>query len=111
MIEITILNYLNEQLDVSAYLEMPVNPPKRFVLIEKTGSGRKNKTESSTFAMQSYAESLFRAAELNDALKRVVENMVLLDDIVSVRLNSDYNFTDTETKKYRYQSVYDIKHY
>ena len=26
-------------------------------------------------------------------------------------LNSDYNFTDVTTKKYRYQAVYDLKYY
>ena len=26
-------------------------------------------------------------------------------------LNSDYNFTDTETKEYRYQAVFDINYY
>ena len=29
-------------------------------------------------------------------------------NIFKSSLNSDYNFTDTSTKKYRYQAVYDI---
>ena len=37
--------------------------------------------------------------------------MINLDEIASVKLNSDYNFTDEETKQYRYQAVFDIKHY
>lgn len=31
--------------------------------------------------------------------------------IGSVRLNSDYNFTDIEMKRYRYQAVFDIYYY
>jgi len=34
-----------------------------------------------------------------------------LNEIGKVKLNSDYNFTDTVTKQYRYQAVYDISHY
>ena len=111
MIEKTIRDYLNNTMLIPTYLEIPKDPPERFIVIEKTSGGRKNKVESSAFAMQSYAESLFHAAELNQDLKNAVERMVVLDEIASVRLNSDYNFTDAGTKQYRYQAVFDIKHY
>lgn len=29
-------------------------------------------------------------------------------DISKAKLNSDYNYTDTTTKSYRYQAVYDL---
>jgi hypothetical protein len=32
-------------------------------------------------------------------------------DVLSVELNSNYNYTDTSTKEYRYQAVFDIRHY
>ena len=38
-------------------------------------------------------------------------NAIALEQIVSVSLNSDYNYTDTTTKEYRYQAVFDIVHY
>ena len=31
--------------------------------------------------------------------------------ISAVRFDSDYNFTDTDTKHYRYQAVFEITHY
>ena len=31
--------------------------------------------------------------------------------ISRVQLNSDYNFTDTAQKRYRYQAVYDLTFY
>ena len=37
--------------------------------------------------------------------------MITLNSISKIKLNSDYNFTDTETKEYRYQAVFDINHY
>ena len=32
-------------------------------------------------------------------------------EVASCRLNSDYNFTDTTKKQYRYQAVFDIVYY
>ena len=40
-----------------------------------------------------------------------MDGLVTLNEIVSVELNSDYNYTDTTTKEYRYQGVYNITHY
>ncbi|KZK42749.1 Phage-associated protein [Lactococcus cremoris] len=54
---------------------------------------------------------MYEAAKLNEKLKEVVEQLIELNEISNVSLNSDYNFTDTETKEYRYQAVFDINHY
>ena len=47
----------------------------------------------------------------NEIVKNAVENLIGLDEIRGISLNGDYNFTDTTTKEYRYQAVFDIGHY
>jgi len=113
MIEITILNHLKTKLTVPVRLEKPEPLPEdgKYVLFEKTGGNRLNKTGGSTFAFQSYANSMYNAAALNEETKQAVESLIDLNEIVSIKLNTDYNFTDTTTKQYRYQAIYDIKHY
>lgn len=112
MIEVTILNYLNENLEnITAYMERPSNPPQSYVLIEKTGGGETNHIHHSTIAVKSIAESLYKAALLNEDVKNLMSDAISLDDIARVELNSDYNFTDTTSKQYRYQAVFDITHY
>lgn len=111
MIELIILNYLKNTLTVPVGLERPEPLPSRFVMLEKTGSGRSNHLKTSTFAFQSYAETLHETVLLNQKVMEAVDSLIELDAIGSVRLNSDYNFTDTTTKRYRYQAVYDIAHY
>lgn len=111
MIEIIILNHLSAELDIPVALEKPEPAPNKYVLLDKIGSGRSDRMPSATFAFQSYSTSLFKAATLNEAVKRAVDKLILLDEIRGLTLNSDYNFTDTTTKQYRYQAVYDIKHY
>ncbi len=111
MIEVTLLNHLKTKLSISVRLEKPEPAPPEYVLFEKIGSSRTNLLSSSPFAFQSYSDSMYGASSLNELVKKAVDSLIELDDIASVKLNSDYNFTDTTTKKYRYQAVYDIKHY
>lgn len=115
MIEITVYDFLTANLLAPVYTEIPNNPPKKMVVIEKTGSSESNHIKRSTFAIQSYGKSLIEAAELNEIVKETMmdglDGLCSLDEIVSVNLNSDYNFTDTTTKRNRYQAVFDIVHY
>ena len=108
MIEKIVLDYLNDALNVPVYMEMPENKPDRFVLIEKTGSSRENHIDFATITIQSYAESLYYAGALDEDVKQAMDDIIALDTVSRAELNSDYNFTDTETKKYRYQAVYDL---
>src|SRR5690554_4085662 len=111
MIEIIVFNYLSNNLSVPVYVEKPIQKPQRFVVLDKIGSSKEDYLFSSTIAFQSYAESKYQAAFLNEQVKEAVENMIVLDEIAGVSLNSDYNFTDTTTKEYRYQAVFNINHY
>lgn len=114
MIETIILNYLNnsDALESTVYMEVPENAPSEFYILEKTGSSMSNHIYNSTFVVQSYADTLYDAALANDTIKDLMlYGLIEEDDIVSVSLNSDYNYTDTESKRYRYQAVFDIVHY
>ena len=121
MIEKTILDYLTEYFTVDGVVTVPVvmqmpetvaNPGNsKFILLEKTGSSWENRIFSATVAIQSYAPTLYEAASLNKTVIDIMFGALALDDITRVELNSDYNFTDTETKRPRYQAVFDIVHY
>lgn len=111
MIEQLVRDYLTGCLDVPVRMEVPENPPERFVLLEKTGSGREDWVYSATIAVQSWAETLFEAAALNEQVKKAMDGIVRLPEVCRCQLNSDYNFTDTATKRYRYQAVFDLVHY
>lgn len=108
MIEKVILDFLNLELEVNAYMEVPERQDEEFVTIEKTGSGERDYVESATIAIQSYADTLYRAAALNEEVKKAMQKAIELEQISKCKINSDYNYTDTSTKKHRYQAVYDI---
>ena len=111
MIEKIVLDHLSTALAVPVCLEIPENPPNTFVLVEKTGSSRANQINRATLAVQSWAKTMMSAAELNEQVKTAMDELTIYDDVCVCRLNSDYNFTDTMTKHYRYQAVFDLVFY
>ncbi|MER0122427.1 hypothetical protein ABQH43_01665 [Streptococcus sp. ZJ100] len=111
MIEVVIRDYLDGHLDVPSFFEHEGKMPSSYILIEKTSGRKQNQLKSATFAFQSYAPSMYAASLLNEQVKTAVENLIELDEISGVHLNSDYNFTDTAMKSYRYQAVFDINYY
>lgn len=111
MIIKTLLDYLTENLE-GIYVGMEA--PKQltdYVLIDQTGSAITNHITTTTVAIQSYGASLYEAMLLNERVKGVMDGFLALDVVTRVQLNTDYNFTDTETKQYRWQAVYQITHY
>lgn len=112
MIEVLVLNYLKDHLDVPVFAVMPdlSKVSGGFVVIEKTFQQRKNHTNEVNIAIQSYGDSLYKAIELDQKVQAIMDDFNYLDNIAGSRLTNDYNFTDTTTKKYRYQAIYKINY-
>lgn len=111
MIENIILNHLTAA-GITAYTEIPEGggtPP--FVVIQKTGGGEENHIRKATVAIQSYGASLYAAATLNEAVIAAMGGILAEPEIGACELNSDYNYTDTSKKIYRYQAVFELVHY
>lgn len=104
MIEKKIKNYLEKALEVPVWVEHREDEPDSFIILEKTGGYIKNTINHSTFTFQSYGKTLTEALKLNNKL---LDYMMMFED-ANVKLNSNYNFTDTSTKKYRYQAILEL---
>ena len=109
MIEEIVFNYLKNKLNVPVTFEN-INEVE-YVLIGKSGSSRFDFTNTATFFIQSYSSSKYIASLLNEKVKDVMYDLIELDEITSLHLNSDYDYTDTTIKKYRYQAVFDIGYF
>lgn len=115
MIEKVVLDYLATEIDVPVMMEAPEVPsddypevPDRFVVIEKVGASKSNCATTASLAIQSYAESMYEAAVLDELVREKMDNIIILDAVAGVRMTSNYNHTDPRTKQYRYQCVYDL---
>lgn len=98
--------------DVAVALEIPPRPPDRLVIIEKAGSSDKDMMDKATMDFQCYGESMAVCAALNQLVIGLVKEAPdKLDSISSAKKQTDYVMIDTTTKKYRYQSVFDVAFY
>lgn len=112
MIEVIVLKYLERVLECPVYAEEPMEAPSRYLVIEKTGSAsEENCLFTSMIAVKSYGTSMLDSMQLNEDVKAAMFAITSESDVTDVSLNSDYNFSDTSKKKYRYQAVFDITHY
>ena len=111
MIEKTILNFVSDALQEPVHMEIPADPPTRFVVLKRSGEGRENLVEGALLIADSYAESMLEVSRLNEQVKSVLDDLDTLDEISSVQLSTDYPVIDTGNKRYRYQAVYKINHY
>lgn len=117
-IEIIVLQYLLKSgLSVGnhVYAEVPINPPDTYIIIEKTGSSNSNRIRQAMIAVQSVVKrnevkggTLLKALKLNAEVISKMELMAQSENIFRCELNSDYNFTNTQTNEYRYQAVFNI---
>ena len=108
VIEYVLLNYLIANLDVPVYMEEPTTKADSYVVIEKTGSSVTDHINNANFAVQSYGASKQDAIDLNEIVKSVMAEFPDKTNVFSCKLNSDYDYTDTVTKRYRYQAVFVI---
>ncbi len=111
MIEARIIEYLETALNVPVYAEVPATGSGQYLVIEKTGATRENLLDEADIAVQAYADTLYDAATLNERVKTAMFAMNHEPNISGVQLNSDYNFTDTSTKRYRYQAIFVVAYY
>ena len=112
MIEKTLYDYLNSNMEEPVFMEFPIeNTPERFYVLEKTGGNRLNHIAYATFALQSYGGTRYGSATMNLVGINTMLDAVSLGSVSDVTLNSDYNFTDTTRKRERYQAVFDVTHY
>lgn len=110
-IESILIGYLNSK-GYTAYGEEPEKPPREYLVVGKIGSKHTNHIDGAVITIRSYSGSMEQAAELNKHIKRIMlYELPELSDIVGVYLNSDYPQADPDTRRYRYQAVYDITYY
>lgn len=111
MIEAIIRSYLLPILKLPVMTEHQKHDPDSFVIIERIGGGMTNRIRHASVAIQSYGPTMIQAAELHERVLEAMDSIRELDVIGGISLDSEYNYTDEEEKRSRYQAVFDITYY
>lgn len=113
MIEKIIFEYLKAKIvDVPIYLETPTNPPAEYILIMVSGIREQTiNIHSCLVTIQSYSKTMYQTSLLNERIWDIMENSVENNEITHCKINSSSVLNDLVTKRYRYQTVYDLTYY
>lgn len=112
MIEKTAIDYLDTQLTEPVYAETPNPiPSTAYVIVEKTADRCVDGLWYSTLAIQSISDSLYNASTLNGTVITKMLGITSLNSISRCVLETSYNYTNTATKQYRYQAVFNLTYY
>lgn len=113
-IEAAVIAYLNSHADIEypAYGDTPYKDrlPAHHYMVEKTGSTTRDRLATAQIVIQSVTvQSKAQAARMNEAAVNVMDSLAgSVAGVSACHLNSDYDYTDTTTKRWRYQAVFDI---
>ncbi len=109
-IEEFVISFLGEALEEPVSGDVP-EAGTRFVTVEKTGGSVRDHIRHATIAVQSWAESRAEADKLNEQVKAAMAMAIARPEISRCALTNDYNYPDLETKRPRYQALFDIVYF
>ena len=111
IIEAIVRNYLKELVNVPVYIEVPAEPPKSYVSIDRTGGGETEHIRDARIVLSSYGASRLEAATLHEEVLAAMSDIIALDCIGGYELNTEQYNPDLETKRNRYQLYCNIVYY
>lgn len=111
MIEKIIRDYLLTVLSVPVYIEVPPNPPDSYVEIERTGGGVDEHIRNAQVVVACYGPTMLEAATLQERVLETLPNIATGEKVSACYVNSEYNATDTTTKRYRFEAYFNIVYY
>lgn len=102
LIEQVIKEYLDEELSVDAFLEIPDPLPESFVVFRIADRGKTDQIEMATVEILSYAQSKYAAAALDEEVRELMEEIASRPDI-ACRFGGGSDSNDSTLKMYRYR--------
>ena len=111
MIEADVRDYLLTKVNVPVYLDAPKVTPNAYIKVFRNGTSGTRFLESALFTFHCIASTLLESAALSEQLKEAMYDMPSVPKISKVELNAETDWTDTATREYRYQSVYEITYH
>lgn len=111
MIESILIDQLKTETGHDAFVMVPDDMPGEFYIIDRTATSQANHIVTINCAVQSYAKSAARAAEMAEQAVACLEALADRDDFSKCEMYNLYMFTDTVRKRPRYQAMFEIIYY
>lgn len=100
--------YLEENMNIPVHMEIPADPPKKYLTIQKLDGGKTNQVKAITLSIEAYDESKYKASMLSDKVEEQMESLGESDKVFSCKLGGGGDDTDSISKKYRFETIWNI---
>lgn len=111
MIEVTLRDYLTDNLDIPVLMEHPKTSKKKYILLQLADASQINHIDMATFFVNVYADSLYEAAEIKEEVKTLLLNAIELPGITKSTLGQDQAATDSANHLYQYNLTFNFYYY
>lgn len=111
MIEVTLRDYLADNMDIPVVMEHPKSSVKKFILLQLADGGQLNHIDMATFFVTVYADSLYSAAETKEKVKDLLLNAISIPGITKATLGQDQATTDSANHLYQYNLTFNFYYY
>ena len=103
-VERVVAERLMESTGVRAVLEVPEDRPDEFVSVEMTGGSGDRFMRTASLAVQSWAQTRRRAAEISRLVEAATPGLTEEPNIFRAVANGTYRFPDPNSGQARYQT-------
>ena len=111
MIEVTLKEYLEDNLSVPVELEVPKSIPTKYVLLQIIDAGRIEHINAATFNVIVRGSTLYSAAQLRDEVKSLLFDSITLSCISHVDQGGELADIDSANKVYQYELTFNFYFY
>lgn len=107
-VETLLIDWLRDELGLCVCATRPVNAEGSLLTVERVGGPRESvATDNATIAIQSWASSMEKAAELAGQVDKKMAHFTDVPEVCKVERDSIYRFPG-ENKEPRYQGTYHV---
>lgn len=107
-VERTVASRISASIGVDAYLEVPRERPDEFVTVELSSTSGGRFVREAVLAVQSWAATRRRAAEIASLVESAVYNLVDEPEIFDAVPANTYRWPDEESRRERYQTTVEL---
>lgn len=103
-VERVVAKRLMDATGIKAVLEVPGERPDEFISVEMTGGGGDRFVRTASLAVQSWARTRRRAAEISRLVEEATPGLTEEPNVFRAVANGSYRFPDPDSGQARYQT-------
>lgn len=107
-VERVVAAHIMEATGIQTVLEVPGKRPSEFISVERTGGSGDAFVKHASLAVQSWAKTRRRAAEIASLVEGCIPDLIVEDNVFSAVADGSYRWPDPDSGTPRYQTNVEV---